>query len=146
MEIHVTVDGQRMTFEDSGYRFAPRTQKFIKYKFDLSEDWSPLTVFAQFTQGENSYNSYLDYDDCVYLPSEITAGECYMMLYGTGANEVRGTTNAIRMCITEDRFVEDAQSTVITQSLYDQLIAQLQDYLTTEHVASVAEVKEALGI
>lgn len=146
MDVHVAVDGQRMTFHDSGYRFAPQSQKFIKFVFDLSDDWSGLTTFAQFRQGDNTYNSYLDSNNCVYLPHEITGGECYMMLYGTGSSSVIGTTNYIKMCITEDRFVADAQSTVITQSLYQQLIDKLSDYIPVERIASVAEVKTALGI
>ena len=139
MDVHVAVDGQRMTFLDSGYRFAPHSQKFIKFQFDLSDDWSELTVFAQWTQNGHSYNSYLDSEHCVYLPSEIMSGECSMMLYGTGTSGEIGTTNAVKLCIATDAFVADGQSTVITQSLYDQLVAIVQ-------VATLAEAKEYLGI
>lgn len=146
MDVHVAVDGQRMTFIDSGYRFAPQSQKFIKFVFDLSDDWNDLTIFAQFKQGNNAYNSYLDSSNCVYLPNEIAAGDCCMMLYGTGNGAVIGTTNGIRLCISDNGYVEDAQSTEITESLYQQLIERLNDYITVDWIASVSEVEQALGL
>ena len=123
MDVPVTVVGQKMFLDTGQHRFAPGSQKFIKFQFDLSDDWSDLTVFAQWTQNGVGYNTYLDADNCAYLPSEITSGECLMMLYGTGGGDIIGITNAVRLCISDDTFVADGQSTVITQSLYDQITA-----------------------
>jgi hypothetical protein len=57
----------------------------------------------------------------VYLPPEIGAGTCYLILCGTG-NQVRATTNFLTLQINDNKLIEDAQSTVITQSLYEQLV------------------------
>lgn len=146
MDVHVVVDGQRMMLQDSSYRFAPRSQEFVRFIFDLSDDWTGLTVFAQFSQNEIAYNVYLDNANRVYLPSEITSGLCTLMLYGTGSGGVTGTTLPITLCIDNDCFSEDGQSTVITQSLYNQLIERLSGYLTNNNVASLAEVRTYLGL
>ena len=146
MEIPVAVFGQKIVMQANQRRLAPGSQKFIKFAFDLSEDWDGLTAFAQFKQGSNTYNVYLDNSNCVYMPAEISAGECYMMLYGTGQNSSIGTTNSIKLCINDETFVADSNSTVITESLYNQLVDQLDNYLTDDWIATLEEVKEALGI
>ena len=146
VNIPVAVDGQRMMLQDSSYRFAPRSQEFVKFVFELSDDWMELTTFAQFTQNGSSYNTYLDEDNSVYLPGEIVSGSCTMMLYGTGAGGVTGTTLPIVLCIDNDCFTEDGQSTVITQSLYDQLVAQVAQYVPLSRIATLAEAKAYLGI
>ena len=146
MEVPVIVEGQRMIMEQSGYRFAPKSQKFIKFMFRFSDDWAGLTVFAQWKQGNNVYNSFLDYNDCVYMPMELTDGQCMMMLYGTGEDGVIGTTLPIKLCISNDLFVADSDSTVITQSLYDQLVAAVREYVPFERIATEAEVEAALGL
>ena len=146
MEIPVAVFGQKIVMQANQRRLAPGSQKFIKFAFDLSEDWDGLTAFAQFKQGSNTYNVYLDSSNCAYLPAEVTTGECYMMLYGTGQNSSIGTTSSIKLCISDEMFVADSNSTVITRSLYEQLVGQLQNYITVDRIATLAEVKSALGI
>ena len=146
MDVHVIVDGQRMAFRDGSYRFAPRSQRFVKFIFDLSDDWSGLTIFAQWIQCGNAYNAYLDSNGCVYLPHEIVNGTCLMMLYGTGSGGVIGTTSPIKLNISDDIFVADAESTVIAQSLYDQLVARMSQYVPLDRVATLQEVIDALGL
>ena len=135
-----------MTAQDGSYHFAPGSQKFIKFSFDLSDDWNGLTVFAQWIQGDTAYNSYLDSNNCAYLPPEIVPGQCIMMLYGTGGSNIIGTTMPLKFQISEDYFEADAQSTVITQSLYDQLVARITDCLLHSDVATVQETKQYLNI
>lgn len=119
---------------------------FIRFVFDMSDDWDGLTTFAQFRQGDNSYNVYLDSNNSVTLPSEITSGECRMMLYGNGDENVIATTGQIRFCVTDNSFVADDQSTIITPSLYEQMIERVSQYIPFTQVATVEEVKEILGI
>ena len=105
MNIPVTVSGQKMILDTGQNILAPGSQKFIKFIFDLSDEWMGLTIFAQFTQGNHSYNSYLIDGNAVFLPSEITIGPCSMTLYGTGGENVRGTTQALPLFIADNHFV-----------------------------------------
>lgn len=149
MDIRVVVDGQRMVLRDSSYRLAPQSQKFIKFRFDLSDDWKSLTPFAHWIRCGNeqeNYSVYLDYEDSAFLPPEITKGEYLMMLYGTGSNNNIGTTMPIRLIITDELFIADSSSTEITQSLYDQMVANVSQYVPFELVASVGEVENYLNI
>lgn len=152
MDIPVTVIGQKMVLDTGQNILAPKSQKFIKFKFDLSDEWNDLTVFAQFTQGGHSYNSYLADDNTVYLPSEITIGPCSMMLYGSGSGNVRGTTHAISLYIIDNRFVEDGESTVISESLYDQILERFDERIQSlyeqfiEHFDTVALVAKPAEI
>ena len=104
---------------------ANHSQEFSRFVFFLSDDWDGLTTFAQFRQGDAAYNVYLDSENACYLPPEIAAGKVSLMLYGTG-EEVIGTTNAITMCVSDNKYVSDAQSTEITESLYQQLVNEVR--------------------
>lgn len=126
MVIHVNVVNQELKVATNLRCLAEGSQQFVKFKFNLQEDWDGLTVFAQFIQGKDAYNSYLDEDNCAYLPAEIVAGKCYMLLYGTG-NKVIATTNFLTLCVGENHFVSDAQSTEITESLYQQLVNEVRN-------------------
>ena len=137
MEINVTVDGQNMSIPSYRRKYVSGSQEFVKFIFYLSEDWTDLTAFAQFTQGDDSYNVYLDEDGAAYLPAEIGPGNCRIMLYGTGG-DVIGTTNAISIYIDDSGFVADAESTEITESLYNQLVAIVKAATTSPLVASEA--------
>lgn len=100
------------------------TQKFIRFKFMLNEIWKDVMPFAQFVQNDVGYNVYLDEDNCVYLPTEIKDGTFTLMLYGAG-EEVIATTNYLRIKINKNNYIEDAQSTEISKSLYAQLVAKV---------------------
>lgn len=146
MIIPVIVNGQRMRIPTE-YKFAaPRSQKFVRLKFDLSQDWNGLTIFAQFVQNNNAYNSYLDKDNTVYLPAEVTEGKCEMMLYGTGADETIATSNFFTFQITKDIFIANANSTVITKSLYDQLAQKVSDQATQidQNKTDIQHITEAI--
>ena len=127
MDIPIRVSGQKMRIP-ANYKFiAPGSQKFVKFIFDLSSDWDDLTIFAQFCQNGKPYNQYLDENNSVDLPIEITTGKCTLMLYGTGSDNVIGTTNYLTLNITSDILVANADSTEISESLYQQLVNKV-DY------------------
>lgn len=154
MNVPVSVDGQRMTLQGTSYRFSQGSQKFIKFVFELSDDWDGLTTFAQFSQGGHAYNSYLDAEHSAYLPGEIQAGQCSMTLYGTNNEDsVIGISMPVKICIADSGYVEDASSTVITQTLYMQLVDQVQTAIASvsgkvdrTEIASIEEVRSELGI
>ena len=56
MNIHVHVFKQKLKIPFDISNYVAGTQNFIRFVFDLSSDWDNLTVFAQFTQNNNSYN------------------------------------------------------------------------------------------
>lgn len=146
MDIVVNVDQQNLIMEN--VKFAPKTQKFVNFNFKLGSDWDNLKVFAQFTQNGVPYNQYLDENNNAYLPAEITEGECTLMLYGS-YDGIVAKTNYITLYLGEDIFVSDGQSTVISQSLYDQLVTEivnLTNRLNNYEIASVDETNDYLGI
>lgn len=157
MNVLVNVVNQKIKVTTNLKNLVAGTQEFVKFNFSLTDDWDDLTIFAQFTQNGVSYNQYLDEDKCVYLPSEIGAGTCTMMLYGSG-EDVIATTNYITFTISSNILIEDAQSTEITQSLYQQLVTEVRSYtlstdrleaqiaLKADQSALTAEINRAQGI
>lgn len=145
MEILVNVQGQSLSCK-SYCDTVDGTQEFIKFRFDLSDDWKDLLVFAQFTQGEDAYNVYLDDDKSVYLPAEIKEGAYSLTLYGTGGNVV-ATTNTRTFRLQKCRLVKDGKSTEITLTLYEQLVNRIEwgDALGIDHIG-VVESKEDAGV
>ena len=121
MEILVNVIGQKLKIATNLKCFISGSQQFVKFIFNMDDSWDNLTTFAQFRQNDVAYNQYLDANNSVYLPREIGAGACTLILYGTGGN-VRATTNYLTLTIDENILVTNAQSTEITQSLYEQLV------------------------
>lgn len=132
MRILINVVNQRMKLETNLINLVSGTQRFIEFKFIYGEDWASLTTFAQFTQGGNSYNEYLDENGCCYLPPEIEEGLCTIMLFGTktvDSKVTKATTNVLEINVLPNMLVADASSTEITQTLYDQLVAKVNELL-----------------
>ena len=129
MSIPINVVNQKMRAHLSSDELASGSQKFVHFQFNLSEDWDGLLTFAQFKQNGVAYNQYLDEDNGVYLPPEIKAGTCTLMLYGS-RDKVIATTNYLILRINENNFVSDAQSTEITESLYNQLVSKIDTFMS----------------
>lgn len=101
MDIRVDVVNQRLQTATNLTSFIAGTQEFIRFVFNLDNDWANLLVFAQFTQNETSYNQYLDSENSAYLPAEIVAGTCTLTLYGSYENK-KATTNYLVLEIEEN--------------------------------------------
>lgn len=121
MEIFVNVTNQKLSISSSFCNVVSGSQEFVKFKFILGEEWGGLLTFAQFTQNGHAYNSYLDENNCAYLPSEIQGGTCTLMLYGADGT-IKATTNYLTLKVESSALISDASSTDISQSLYDQLV------------------------
>lgn len=121
MSIYINVVNQRLYIASSFDNIVSGSQAFVKFQFNLGEEWNGLTPFAQFCQNGKAYNQYLDDDNCAFLPTEIGAGTCTLMLYGSG-DKIIATTNYLSLKIDRNILVSDAESTEISQSLYDQLV------------------------
>lgn len=124
MDVLIYVSNQKLKLATNLNDYVEGTQEFIKFNFRLPDDWNGLTVFAQFGQDGKFYNKYLDAENCVYLPHEIGAGTCTLMLYGSDHNVI-ATTNYLTLTINKNILVSNAASTEITESLYQQLVTRV---------------------
>ena len=121
MDILVNVIDQKLKTKANTKRLVSGTQKFIRFKFSLDDAWDDLSVFAQFIQNGKAYNDYLDENNSVYLPPEIKDGKFDVLLYGSGSNTI-ATTNYLTFEVDKNILISDAQSTEITESLYNKLV------------------------
>lgn len=140
MDILVNVVNQKLKIATNLKSLIVGTQEFIRFVFNLTSDWDGLLTFAQFRQDGDAYNQYLDEDNSVYLPAEIGTGTCTLTLYGSNGNTI-GTTNYITLIIDENILVSDANSTEISESLYNQLVTKINS-LTEWNGQSVADLIE----
>lgn len=126
MGIFINVVNQKMYITSTLDDIVAGSQEFVKFKFNFTKEWDGLTIFAQFSQDGKAYNKYLDNENSVYLPPEIGAGTCNLMLYGTN-NSTIGTTNYLTLRINENILISDASSTDISETLYTQLVSRVND-------------------
>lgn len=126
MDIFVHVKNQKLKVATNLKSYVSGTQNFVRFIFNITDEWRGLKIFAQFCQNGVAYNQYLDENDSAYLPAEIKHGTCTLMLYGSDGDVV-GTTNYITLTIDENILVENAESTEISESLYQQLVSQFND-------------------
>lgn len=124
MDILVNVANQKLKIATNLKSLVSGTQEFVRFVFNLTDDWTGLTTFAQFMQNGVAYNQFLDEENSAYLPAEIEEGTCTVMLYGSNDNVI-ATTNYLTLAIDANILVEDAESTDISQSLYNQLITRI---------------------
>lgn len=123
--INISVSNQKLRVATNLKKLVAGSQEFVKFSFELGAEWDGLTSFAQFKQGENTYNQLLDNENCCYLPVEIEPGECTLMLYGAGGNSV-GVTDYLTFSISDNILLYDEESGV-TPSLYQQLSDRIQE-------------------
>lgn len=149
MSIFINVVNQRMYISSSVCEFVSGSQNFVRFQFNLSEEWDGLKVFAQFRQGERAFNQYLDDENSVCLPAEIKAGTCTLMLYGSHDTTI-GTSNYITLKIDKNMLVSDASSTNISTSLYEQLVSKVN--VLSDRVSNIedgifdgAQIEEAVA-
>lgn len=131
MDIQVNVVGQKLKLAKNYKSLVDGSQKFIRFVFNLDGSWTDLVTYAQFTQNGASYNCYLDEESSVYMPPEITVGECTITLSGT-LNGVIATTDYVTIEIFENILTTGEESTEITESLYEQLIDRINEVASQE--------------
>ena len=145
MNIKVRVNGQNAIWYDKPPRVADNSIQFVKFYFDLSEDWDECTVSAQFTQGENTYNRLLVENLCS-LPEELVAGKCQVSLFGYRHGEVyRATLIPLDFNVYHSGFVPSVNTPVPpTPDLYAQLLEQLYEVaiLARYYIISAEQISE----
>lgn len=147
MDILVNVANQKLKIATNLKSLVAGTQEFVRFVFNLTGDWDNLMTFAQFMQNGVAYNQYLDEDNSAYLPAEIGTGTCTLMLYGSNENTI-ATTNYLTLSIDENILVSDANSTEISQSLYNQLVSKVNTLITwnEQEAAELVAVDKDLQI
>ena len=145
MDILVNVANQKLKIATNLKSLVAGTQEFVRFVFNLTGDWDNLLTFAQFQQNGVAYNQYLDDNNAAYLPSEIVPGSCTVILYGSNQNTI-ATTNYLTLFIDENILVANAQSTEISQSLYQQLVTRVNTLITwnEQSAADLIEVDRDL--
>lgn len=135
MGIFINVEDQKMHDISSIEELVSGSQNFVRFTFNLGKEWDNLLTFAQFRQNDKAYNQYLDEDGSVYLPAEIKAGIFTLMLYGSNDKTI-ATTNYLTFRVNENNLISDAQSTEISESLYNQLVTKINAIIHGEYITS----------
>ena len=124
MAIKIFVEHQKLKLVEKNPIWS-ETQKFVEFNFKFTPEWEDLLVFTQFTQNGESYNIYLNDNNSAYLPAEIVDGEVSVILCGT-KGDTKATTSSLSFIINSSELSEDGKSTIITQTLYEQLVNRIQ--------------------
>lgn len=136
MDILVIVEGQRMKLASNQNHHIEGSNEFVKFKFDLSSEWTGLTVHAQFVQNGENFGGPIN-GNYTYLPNDIKEGECKLVLWGVDGT-VRATTNYISLTIGKDISVLRALSKDISKTDYETAITQLGKYIQNGGVSEEA--------
>lgn len=142
MDILVIVDGQRLKLAANQSHHIEGSNQFVKFRFDLSDEWKGLATHVQFIQNGEAYGQILDGEwnnKYAFLPNGIAEGECKMVLWG-GNGDVRATTNYITLIIGKDISTANTLSENINRTDYEQALANLKSY-----VANGGTTEEALN-
>lgn len=126
MDILVNVVNQRLKIQTNLKTYVEGTQNFIRFHFNLPSEWDNLSTFAQFGQNGTTYDAWLDEDNCVYLPSEIVAGTCTLLLGGYNESVI-GYTNNVVLTIEENICDDNAINPDITEPLIHKLVTDIAD-------------------
>ena len=129
MDIYVKVFNQKLRIANNNGIVAG-TKQFVRFLFELSEEWAGLIVFVQFMQNDIAYNVYLDEEDAAYLPPEIQDGPCTMALYGANGTVI-AITDYIVLNIKKNNLIDDDYSESITPTLYEQLVEKVDNLLVS---------------
>ena len=109
MDILVSVVNQCLKITTNLRDLVAGTENFIRFVFDLSNDWDGLSPFVQFVQNGTPYNVSLDQDNSAYLPKQIVPGKCTMVLAGTNANKM-AVTNYLALTIDSNILITEIES------------------------------------
>ena len=140
MDILVTVEGQKMKLASNQTHHIEGSSQFVKFVFDLSDEWVGLDTNVQFIQNGEAYGQKLDGSGnkkYAFLPNGITEGECKMVLYG-GDGTIRATTNYIPLSIGKDISALRTLSENISRTDYEQALNELKQYVANGGVTEVA--------
>ncbi len=155
MDIKCTVNGQKLKIITPLRHFPQGSDDFVRFLFTFSDDWDGLMAFAQFRQGSNYSNRYLESvtvtEDgvahtypSVTLPNWPKTGPLAMTLYGNGNETVIGTTNYVLMHIDATGHINGSEVSDMDETLYQQLVNRVIS-LEAERMRTPYVVPEMFG-
>lgn len=137
MDVNINVIGQKLKIASNLKNYVEGTQRFVKFIFSFRDNtWDDMLITAQFQQNDHAYNTYLDSDNAVYLPKEITVGRCKLLLFGSKTN-VKATTSYIDFDIDANYVVQNASSVALTTTEYDKLVTDIANKLVDKVVVEI---------
>lgn len=100
MDILAIVKGQKMKLTANNSCYISGSNRFVRFKFEMSDEWKNLSVIAMFEQN-GQISSQTVTDGYAFLPSDIREGNCNMTLFGIGGT-IFATTNRVPLIIKND--------------------------------------------
>ena len=146
MDILVTVEGQKMKIATNQRRYTEGSKQFVQFRFDLSEEWHDMIIFANFVQGDKLYPVRLNDSACAHLPSKVKEGNCLLVLYGgtsgkqTSENDagsvIKATTEPLFLDIGKDVTAQKVPELVTDtdQSNYERMLKELKEGILANKV------------
>ena len=105
MNINIKVDGQNLYVTHNLHSVIDGSKEFIKFVFDLPDEWKELNPTVQFIQGATHTDVVLDSSYSATLPSDLAVGDCHVILYGL-SGKVRAVTEHLTIKIKENMLIE----------------------------------------
>lgn len=148
MEIKINVTGQKMKVATNLKTYVSGSQEFVKFTFNFTDNsWDMFNqkqrqLSVHFKQGNTVISANLDSNNSVYLPSDISVGECYLTLYGAN-NNIIGITEGLELKIKENYISTSPESTKMTSSFYEKLVEEYEfETLRTNAKTIVGAINE----
>ena len=88
-------------------RPANLSQEYLQLCFTFSEDWSGLAKFALFKTSDGTLRTALSQDKVVVPASVLTDKKFLFSVYGVDGNDLRITTNLVRVNLLESGFTHE---------------------------------------
>lgn len=126
------VDNQSVYPYSRGEQIADGSVDFVKIEFRPSREWDGYLMHAQFRQGVNVYTVLFDENNSVFLPSEITAGEVEISVFGYAEGRPnRGTSIPYTQIVRQSGFTSESSIPIPpTPDLYTQLLKEIDSAVT----------------
>lgn len=143
------VDNQSVYPYSRGEQIADGSVGFVKIEFRPSREWDGYLMHAQFRQGLNVYTVPFDENNSVFLPSEITAGEVEISVFGYAEGRPnRGTSIPYTQTVFQSGFTSESSIPIPpTPDLYTQLLKGIDSAVTRAEDAAkrAEEIAEAMA-
>lgn len=141
MDVFIDVVNQKLRVATNLRKYVSGTNQFVRFVFNLSDDWAGLTTCAEFLQNENVFSHELDSNNSVYLPREVTHGKCSLSLKGTNGT-VTATSEDVVFLV--EKYAGSDGSTEL-KYVVDTADANVKDTDMAEGVTAYAKGQRVVG-
>ena len=106
MDLEYVVTNQVIERSDRN-RPANLSQEYLELSFTFSDDWTGLAKFALFKTSEGTLRSALSQDKVTVPVCALSDKKFLFSLYGVDGNDLRITTNLVRVNLLESGFTHE---------------------------------------